>query len=291
MIITIAEMLINSKILFQELLSELNVDANQAEKEAMIFWVLENQLKLRPIHVMSGKEVEFDRSNFNSIIRRLNKNEPLQYVLGESEFYGRRFIVNPAVLIPRPETEIMIDSVLSFMKDRADEISILDIGTGSGCIGITLSLEVKSSHVSATDISEQALIIAKKNAKQLNASIEFYKRDVLSEFLPKDSLDVIVSNPPYILENEKNTLHENVVNYEPSLALFVPNDDALIFHRALTEHSKRSLKSGGMLMTEINERFGKETLELFQSAGFEAEIVKDLDGKDRFISGIKRTDR
>lgn len=275
----------NSKELFHRLIQALTLEEREAEKEAVIFYVLEYELKLSKAGVMTGKEVSIDDAHFDKIIRRLNLHEPVQYVLGEAEFYGRKFFVNRSVLIPRPETELLVKSVITQFRSH-QKITLLDIGTGSGCIAITLALELPSATVLATDIRNEALSVASQNAKELGANVQFHRHDILKEKLPFKGLEAVVSNPPYILENEKKKMARNVIDYEPAEGLFVPDSDPLLYHTAIAEKAKLALTPGGFLIAEINEQMGRDASALLNSNGFnEVTIIKDLDGKDRFVSG------
>lgn len=282
-------MIFDSKQLFQQLLRNLTTDDSREEKEAILLWLLESKLSLSRAEIMAGKKVRADQSLFDEIVYRLNNHEPLQYILEEGEFYGRKFRVDQSVLIPRPETELLVKIVVDHFQGIKQEIRLLDIGTGSGCIAITLALELPSVTVIATDIRSDALGIAKENAKRLTANIQFQIHDILNDTISMGGLDAIVSNPPYILENEKTLLQKRVVEYEPAQALFVPDSNPLLFHRAIAEKAKQSLRKGGLLLTEINERLGKDTAALFKSLGYaEVKILKDLSGKDRIVIGRKK---
>jgi release factor glutamine methyltransferase len=279
-------MTVDSKKLFQQLLGDLTFEMSTMEKETILLWVMEHELGLTQAEVMAGKEVIVHKPSLQHIIERLNRYEPVQYILGEAEFYGRKFQVGPPVLIPRPETECLIDLILDHFRKKEKNIKILDIGTGSGCIAITLALELSGASVSATDVSQEALKIAASNTVRLNAHVQFFCHDILQDRPPLTPLDVVVSNPPYILNKEKPSMPRNVVDYEPSNALFVPDASPLLFHSAIAEKAKQALNSGGLLLTEINEALGKETAALYQSLGYEeVEIVKDLRGRDRVVKG------
>jgi len=279
-------MLINSKLLFQQLLTNLTMDADPSEKKAVLFYVLRHQFNLSRLDLMKDKEVDYAPSTLDEIIKRLNRNEPLQYVLGEADFYGRKFFVDSSVLIPRPETELLIREVKNRLVEKGKRYSILDVGTGSGCIAITLALEFLFATITATDVSPGALKVAQRNASQLNAKVDFQKHDILNSELGFGQFDLIVSNPPYIAEFEKSSMQKNIIEYEPHLALFVPDSDALIFYRALCRQSRKYLRREGWLIVEINERFGSETKSLLEVFGFDnIKIIKDIDGKDRFVVG------
>jgi release factor glutamine methyltransferase len=278
--------MINSKLLFQQLLGQLTMKGDLGEREAVLYLVLEHQYHLSRMDVTRGKEASINESALDEIIFRLNKNEPVQYVLGEAHFYGRNFQVNSSVLIPRPETELLIDLAGSYIKTHKQNISILDIGTGSGCIAISLALEFPSANVFATDISREALVVANENAKRLKAKVQFYRDDILNDAFPFEPLDLIISNPPYIMESERGAMQRNVVDHEPKQALFVPDETPLLFYERLAERGKKLLTPGGALVVEINERFGKETAGLFSSLGYsDVKIHKDLDGKERAVFG------
>ena len=215
--------------------------------------------------------------------------EPIQYIFGETEFYGLPFYVTPSVLIPRQETEELVHHILE--NHEGEKKTILDIGTGSGCVAISLAKKNPNFDVFALDVSMDALAVTQDNITENEVSIQLVHEDILNpngiEELP--DFDIIVSNPPYITENEKSLMHENVLEFEPGLALFVDNDTPLIFYKAIAEFGNKKLKGGGKLYTEINEQFGEETKALFESLGFiEAIIHKDLNGKDRYISCSKK---
>lgn len=219
---------------------------------------------------------------------RLKAYEPIQYILGSTWFMDHPFIVRPGVLIPRPETEELIELIARENKDS--ELKVLDIGTGSGCIAISLALTLLRSQVSAWDISPEALAIARENAELNKADIKFRQTDVLSYIPTPDdgALDIIVSNPPYICDSEKAEMSENVLDYEPHLALFVPDSDPLLFYRRIAEHGSTLLKPGGRLYFEINARFGKETKTMLESLGYEqVNIICDIHGKERMISAVR----
>ena len=235
--------------------------------------------------------------------------EPLQYILGETEFYSLPIKVNPSVLIPRPETEelveLVIRTVLAISETSPPHIAdrpplrILDIGTGSGCIAITLAKHIPDAKVTAIDISETALQTAKENARLNNVNIRFIHADILNtpitgfntptaaELIDVD-FDIIVSNPPYVTSEEKVLMNENVLNYEPHGALFVPNDEPLIFYKAITGFALQKLSPEGFLFFEINAKYDIETSEMLHKKGFvQIEIIRDLSGKNRFISAKK----
>ncbi len=272
----------NSKELFNELVNQVRLDETRDEICSIIYLLLENNFGLTKVEVMTGKEIEPVKLDyFNDIIQRINRHEPIQYVLGKAEFYGREFAVDGSVLIPRPETELLIRAVL---KEKKFSPTILDIGTGSGCIAITLAVEIPSSEVYAIDISEEALTVAQQNAKNLKAKVNFSKFDILANEKLEHRFDIIVSNPPYIAESEKKEMNSNVLDFEPPLALFVTDKDPLVFYKVIARRGKSLLKPGGKIFVEINERFGKELKQHFRNEGYSnVSIEKDINNKDRIL--------
>ena len=219
-------------------------------------------------------------------IERVKKNEPLQYVLGETIFYGRRFKCDQRALIPRPETEELIDWIINDVSNDGN-IRILDIGCGSGCIAITLSKEIKNSIVTALDISEEAISLTEENCKINSCQVECINDDIFN--FSDTQYDIIVSNPPYICDNEAVDIESNVIDYEPHLALFVPDNSPLKFYEKITEYAARNLRSRGKLYFEINRKYGKEMQLLLEKFGFiNIELRKDISNNDRMIKGEKR---
>lgn len=220
-----------------------------------------------------------------SFIKKLKNFIPIQYILGETEFYGLTFNVNESVLIPRPETEELVDWIRT-ENDRGATLNILDIGTGSGCIAISLKHEFTNAVVDAFDISDEALITAQNNAIRNNLEVNFSKVDILNAPDFETKWDIIVSNPPYVLENEKAKILPNVLDNEPHLALFVPDNDPLLFYRSISQLALRQLKPGGKLYFEINRQYGKATMDLLVELDFtDIELRKDISGNDRMIRG------
>lgn len=247
------------------------------------------ELGYTKIDCMMNASNELNKSDadfFKHSLEKLEQNIPIQQITGETEFYGLPFKVSKDVLIPRPETEELVEWIL---KDNTNKhINILDIGTGSGCIPITLKQHLPDAKVTSWDISENALEIANHNAMINNTEVAFEHQDVLKfdGALP-NQLDIVVSNPPYIRELEKEWMHDNVLDHEPHLALFVSDSDPLIFYRKIAQLAKANLKSGGALYFEINEALGKEMIDLLNNLGFNnVELRKDLFGKDRMLKGI-----
>lgn len=238
-------------------------------------------LALEPNFSINAIEVE----KWNAIIAQLKQEKPIQYILGETEFYGLRFLVNENTLIPRPETEELVDLILNEnSKNKIPNLKILDVGTGSGCIAISLAKNLPEAKVFALDVSEKALETAKKNAEMNKVEVEFLHQSILETEDLKQQFDIVVSNPPYVRNLEKQEIKKNVLEYEPHLALFVEDNDPLIFYRKIAQLAQKNLSKNGKLYFEINQYLGKETSELLQDLGFQnIELIKDVYGNDRMI--------
>lgn len=240
-----------------------------------------------------GREISAPTlSLYTEALKRLEKHEPIQYIIGETEFFGLIFKVNPATLIPRPETEELVDWILSEIKTRripSEKLKILDIGTGSGCIAMALAKNLPNSMVGALDISSEALKIARQNAILNGVNVNFFEVDILqidnlSSHIGIENYDIIVSNPPYIREMEKEKMMPNVLEYEPESALFVKDTDPLLFYRKICQLSRNHLKPNGSLFFEINEELKNEMRELLKKEGFsQMEFKKDIYSKDRMV--------
>lgn len=236
----------------------------------------------------SAEVSPFLRENVSDVIRRLQTGEPIQYILGEAYFYGMDLKVTPAVLIPRPETAELVDTIVGRFRDRND-LRVLDIGTGSGAIAIALSRNLPFSSVTAIDISEPALAVARENASNLSARIRFLHEDVFKWMPTKDSFDIIVSNPPYIDESEKAYMDRNVLEYEPHSALFVPDDNPLVYYSRIAEIASQALVADGALFFEINPRHCDDLCALLRHEGFDdVEVIRDIHRRNRFISAIRK---
>ena len=273
--------------------SELKKIYGSDEANALIMILLDHYFGINRVKMAMEPELRLSESELLTLhfaVKELLKNKPIQYILGETEFCGMRFFVNENVLIPRPETEEMV-KMIEFYACKAclapTGCDVLDIGTGSGCIAISLAKLLKNSVVTAVDVSEKALEVAKKNAKANNVNVRFVLDDILNPQNPKlidNQYDIIVSNPPYVCESEKSEMRANVLDYEPSSALFVSDNDPLIFYRKILEFAQKTLTSNGEVWFEINERFGKETKDLCIEKGFEkVEIIKDFRERDRIL--------
>lgn len=270
------------------LMNKLKTIYSEGESGAITDWVMEHLTGSKKTERMLYKNDEItvnEEAQLKSHIERLLKYEPVQYILNESWFCGLKFYVDKNVLIPRPETEELVEWIISNCKFPVTELSILDVGSGSGCIPISLKRRLRKANVYGCDISEEALHIASKNAASLGADIDFIQIDFLDtethHQLP--SADIIVSNPPYIPKTDKVSMQANVIDHEPHMALFVENDDPLIFYKAIAEFGKKKLKKDGSIYTEIYENLGAETKLLFENSGFNTELKKDIQGKDRMI--------
>jgi release factor glutamine methyltransferase len=260
------------------------------ETEAITLMVLIEILNSSKATIKAFPENELiltQQEEVNNILTQLKTGKPLQYALGYAEFYGLKFIVNPSVLIPRPETEELVQwAIESIGSGQLAVVSVLDIGTGSGCIAISLKKNLPGAEVSAIDISTEALQTAKENAKLNDVNVNFIEADILnikSEIEIPES-EIIISNPPYVTLTDKKQMHTNVTNFEPDTALFVPEDDPLLFYKAIADFAVDNLADGGLLFFEINESLGKETVAILESKGFKnIELRQDMSGRDRMI--------
>ena len=283
---------------YRNIISQLSACYDPGEARAITRMVLERRFALswtdvlcRGIETMSEK----DKAELTGIIGRIADGEPVQYVLGEAEFCARIFHVEPRVLIPRIETEELITHVLTSIYGCRQPLRIMDIGTGSGCIAISIDKTLEETNtdyvVDAIDISADAIRIAKGNATQLGAThTNFIKTDILNEAqtaLLSTDYSVIVSNPPYICNKERAEMDSHVIDHEPHSALFVPDNDPLLFYKAITHFAKGHLLSGGKLLFEINRAYGEETADVLRSYGFqEVAVIKDQFGNDRIVKGL-----
>jgi release factor glutamine methyltransferase len=275
----------NSKELFSEVVKQITLPEAKAEIESIVYLLFEKKWKLTRTHIIAEKKTGLQLNDIMPFIDRINSHEPIQYILGEADFFGRVFQVTPDVLIPRPETELLIHEILKNTKS-IDKPNVLDIGTGSGCIAISLELEMPCV-VQAIDVSLNALNVAQENAAVLSAPIKFYQQDILLEPITK-KFDLIVSNPPYISQQEKQHMKRNVLNYEPHTALFPIGDDPLVFYRVITKQAQQALKPGGSLWFEINEHYAKEICEIMITNGLgDVTVVKDWNRKERLVWGKK----
>ena len=297
---------------YNQLWKRLTVIYNEREAQAIVRTVLDALFGMSLTDICLGKVTQLsadDTTRLEKIMQRLEKSEPVQYVLGAEWFAGRLFDVAPGVLIPRPETEDLVkwtcdeakekekednskeergkeEKEVSKKGEEAPHPSILDIGTGSGCIAITVALALPQARVTAWDISTDALAIAAGNAHRLGASVRFEHQDALSAPDDEERWDVIVSNPPYICDRERADMSDNVLSYEPELALFVPDNDPLLFYRAIARYASKALKPGGRLLFETNTAYAHEVAQTMADEGFTAiEVRNDCFGKPRMVKG------
>lgn len=276
---------------YEELWRRIAAVYDAGEAKAIARLVLDERFGLSVADVYCGKVTQLssdEQAELEKMVQRLERMEPVQYVLGSASFCGRQFHVEPGVLIPRPETEELC-LWISQTVTGVTRPSILDIGTGSGCIATTLSLEIKDAEVTAWDISSEALRIASSNAERLCANVNFVCQDALHAPADVDKWTVIVSNPPYICEKEMAAMDSNVLDHEPSLALFVPDDDPLRFYRSISEYGVKALKKDGLLFFEINPLYAEEMVAMLETMRYaHVEVRNDQFGKQRFIKAIKK---
>lgn len=283
-----SELIETSEEAYKRIVSTLSPDYDAREARAVAFLVLEEAFGIGRTDVYAAKEHKFtstETQTLYSICQRLKAGEPVQYVLGRAQFDGRTFAVSPAVLVPRPETEELVERAAAAATAtlQAGE-TILDAGTGSGCIAVSLSLRLPDNPVEAWDISAEALALARENARQNGAEVTFEQRDLLAPAPAGKHFGMIVSNPPYVRLSERTAMEKRVKEFEPGQALFVPDDDALRFYKALARLSRSTLKRGGWLLVEINSALGHQTVKLFEGEGFaKVELHRDSFGHDRIV--------
>ncbi|SEG06269.1 peptide chain release factor N(5)-glutamine methyltransferase [Flavobacterium urumqiense] len=273
-----------------QFIQELTPIYDAGEAESFFYLILEEKKQLKRIDLALHPDLNFSEEEivvWNLILEQLKKEIPIQYLLGKTGFYGLDFEVNENVLIPRPETEELVDWIIksNSKSKKYKNLKILDIGTGSGCIAISLAKNIPNSQVYAVDVSEKALATAKKNAELNNVKVTFSNQNILDTEDLKQHFDIIVSNPPYVRNLEKEEIKKNVLDNEPHLALFVEDNDALIFYRKIAELAQKNLSQNGQLFFEINQYLSKEMVELLEKMNFKnIELRKDIYGNDRMIS-------
>jgi release factor glutamine methyltransferase len=250
--------------------------------------ICEHILKTDPTKFISSPDAKIDKSVYQqiqTIVLKLKEHYPVQYLIGKVAFYNIELEITPDVLIPRPETEELVDLIV---KDKPENKKIIDIGTGSGCIAIALKKNLDDTYVTAVDKYNNALEIAKRNALKNSVIINHFIHDILENKQLNCAYDIIVSNPPYVTESDKKHMKANVLDCEPAHALFVPDDNPLTYYKAIKRFADVNLKDGGFLYLEINEYLGNETRLLFESAAYEAIVIKDINKKDRFLKVKKK---
>lgn len=277
----------DARLLFNYLKQEVSKYYDEREAGSISYHLLEKFFNLEKGDVIAKKPISSENISkpyFTDIFKRVKAMEPVQYITGRAYFYSRIFAVNRSVLIPRPETEELVDLIIR--ENTAPDLKVLDIGTGSGCIAICLKSELKSPEVFALDINADAIAVAENNAAQNDAPITFMQYDILKDTPGEGNFDIIVSNPPYVRKKESKLMKKNVLNYEPHIALFVPDKDPLLFYKRIITLSKSLLKPRGKLYFEINEAYGQELKNYMTSNEFnEVEIFQDFQGKERMIRG------
>ena len=266
---------------------------DQGEIESFFYLILEDKHHLKRVDLALQPNLNFSSTEievWNIILEKLQKQIPVQYILGKTSFYGLDFIVNENVLIPRPETEELVEWIVNenLNIEKLKDLKILDIGTGSGCIAISLAKNLPNAQVFAIDVSDKALATAQKNAESNEVKVTFLEKNILETFDLEQEFDIIVSNPPYVRNLEKVEINKNVLEYEPHLALFVEDDDALIFYKKIAQLAQKNLVENGSLYFEINQYLGKEMILLLEEMQFKnIELKKDIYGNDRMIFGRK----
>lgn len=274
-----------------QFIEKLSPAYDTMEAESFFYLILEQWHQLKKVDLALQPDLSFPEAEiekWNAILTQLNAFVPIQYLLGQAHFFGLVFEVNENTLIPRPETEELVQWILSETpSDR--KLKILDIGTGSGCIAITLAKNLPNAEVFAIDVSEQALETAKRNAASNSTKVTFFHKNILLTDDLHEPFDIIVSNPPYVRQLEKAEIKQNVLDHEPHLALFVENEDALLFYRKIADLAQKNLKPNGKLFFEINQYLGKEMLELLSKYAFnDVELRKDIYGNDRMLEAVKK---
>jgi release factor glutamine methyltransferase len=284
---------------------ELQAIYNESEATNIASLVIENITQLNKSDRLLKKEEPLNvhqLHHLTEIHHRLLHNEPVQYALSEAHFYGLKLFVDKHVLIPRPETEELVDWIIkdvkasgkdvferkAFEADETKQLKILDVGTGSGCIALALKKSMPKAEVWGCDVSDKALAVARRNGSELDIRIDFVGLDFLNDAQRKQlpTVDIIASNPPYIPLSDKEAMHPNVIDYEPHTALFVPNDEALIFYQALADFGKHRLYADGNIYAEIHDDLAEEVIHLFEKENYKVELRKDMQGKDRMIKAV-----
>lgn len=275
---------------YQHIKKELSSFYAEGEASAMAKWISSDILHLSTMELYTGKDMNFSTKEWKEvedILARLKQREPLQYILQEAPFCGLSFHVEKGVLIPRPETEELVEWIVSDCQ-KAGKVRILDIGTGSGCIPVALAEKLPEAEVASCDISAEALRVAAVNVKRYGGKVTLFQADILQDELPDCRVDVLVSNPPYITENERGEMEANVLDWEPELALFVPDTDPLRFYRRIARKGLDWLTEGGALYFEINRAYGAETVRMLEECGYrDIALRKDLSGNDRMIKAVR----
>ncbi|MFN8354012.1 MAG: peptide chain release factor N(5)-glutamine methyltransferase [Spirosomataceae bacterium] len=283
--------MISSKSWLETLTRRLSDHYEHSEAKRIAFLFFQHLTQFSRTDLLLDKPILQLPEHWESLFNRLLLHEPIQYVLGQAPFYGRMFSVNPSVLIPRPETEELVQLVIRHIQSGGwPSPRLLDIGTGSGCIAISLAKELPLAYLEAWDVSADALQVAHQNARLLDAQVVFRRRNALMEEPSITPLfEAIVSNPPYVAQSERQQMKPNVLDFEPHLALFVTDDDPLVFYKKIAQIGQYQLTSNGFCCVEINEHFGPETVEVFvQSSYHPVHLISDIHGKNRFVLAYKQ---
>lgn len=275
----------STKKLLKWVTEYITLDDSETEIQSLAYMVVDMLFKIDKTEIISDRSINLSKSDVKELkkfLDRINNEEPIQYIIGEADFFGRKFIVNPAVLIPRNETEELVNLIIKDYKDK--KIKLLDVGTGTGCIPITIAKELRLNKVFAIDFDPRVIKVAKQNAEKHAVDVEFMMIDALKESFHHSGFDVIVSNPPYITYDEQELMKNNVLKYEPGTALFVNNETPLIFYEKIADHALEALKEDGRLYFEINEKFGEKIKFMLQQKGYKnVSVIQDLNGKDRMV--------
>lgn len=277
---------------YENFVQQLMTVYEDREAQNITDWVIESVAGIKRLERVTNKTKELDHAKIKKLdaaLSELLEHKPVQYVLQEAWFYKMKFVVNEYVLIPRPETEELVSWIVEEVKLKGVQISILDIGTGSGCIPISLKKSLPKTEIAAIDVSEDALLVAIENANRLNAVIGFKQVNFLDResWRSLNAYDIIVSNPPYIPEKERSKLDKNVVEHEPHVALFVKDNDPFVFYRAIIDFSENHLKNRGKIYVEVHEDYSNEVAEIFRNKNFKAEIRNDIHGRSRMVKAFR----
>lgn len=279
-----------AKKIFDKLKDLIEVEKSPEENKSKLYMLLEDRLGLTKTAIASNQPVIMRADEWQQLesdVKKLKEGVPIQHVLGKAWFYGHEFIVNKHVLIPRPETEELVDLIIKESQQRKG-LKILDIGTGSGCIPISLKLGMPEIQIYGMDVSDEALKVARENAECLQADVNFIHQDIFNEKTDLQKVDILVSNPPYVPESEKKTMQKEVLLHDPHLALFVADDNPLVFYKRIADIGKDILNNRGKLYFEIHEKFGGEVVHLLKEEGFQdIRLIKDIHNKDRIVTAIK----